>query len=421
MIGRASNRPIRVAIDARLVAGESGGVESVLVGLASGLSRLSDAEDEFVFLTFRGHEDWIQPFVSGPVTTRSIDLPREGSRLRRRLMAPGRLTNSVWRRRLQVPDGPPKSDGTIERIGADAVHFMSQAGFRTNVPSIYHPHDLQHLHLPEFFTPSQLAWRDVWYRALCRQAAMVAVASSWTKLDVESKLGLASDKVVVVPFAPPTEALAHRTNPEDVGAAARLGLPVNYVYYPAQTWAHKNHLGLIDALAQLRDRDRLAIPVVFSGGRTEFANVIDARIRVLGLGDQVHWLGFVSSADVQTTYRRATAVVIPSMFEAASAPLWEAFAAGVPAACSDVTSLPAQAGDAALVFPVSSVGSMADAIRRLWLDASLRSRLSEAGRARVSSFTWGRTARLFRAHYRRISGAVLGPEDREQIAAPPGI
>src|SRR5437667_8464248 len=99
------------------------------------------------------------------------------------------------------------------------MHFTAQAGFRTGVPSIYHPHDLQHLHLPEFFTQSQIEWRDLWYRTLSNQAAMVAVASSWTKHDVETNLDLPRDKVRVVPFAPPIEAFQN-VEPSDVEEAS---------------------------------------------------------------------------------------------------------------------------------------------------------------------------------------------------------
>ena len=58
------------------------------------------------------------------------------------------------------------------------MHFTYQNGFVTPVPSIYHPHDLQHVHLPDFFDRGEIQRRDLWYKTLCDQAAMVAVASS---------------------------------------------------------------------------------------------------------------------------------------------------------------------------------------------------------------------------------------------------
>jgi glycosyltransferase involved in cell wall biosynthesis len=190
--------------------------------------------------------------------------------------------------------------------------------------------------------------------------------------------------------------------------------------FPAQTWPHKNHVNLLRALAHLRD-EGLEVPVVFTGRRNEAAHQIDSVIRQLDLAPLVTWLGFLESDDLLTVLRRATALVMPSLFEAASGPLWEAFAAGIPAACSAVTSLPDQAGDAALLFDPLDPRDIARAIERLWRDESLRSVLSKRGRRRVEQFSWDRTARTFRAHYRQIAGRQLTDDDRHSLDSAPGI
>jgi glycosyltransferase involved in cell wall biosynthesis len=297
------------------------------------------------------------------------------------------------------------------------MHFTFQVGFITDVPSIYHPHDLQHLHLPQFFSREDRAWRERWYRELCAQAALVAVASSWTKRDVELSYGIEPAKIEVVPLAPPTLAYPVISAAAIEATHARLATPPAYVLYPAQTWPHKNHVNLLRALALLRRRHGLVVPLVACGQQNEGFPELAREQGSLGLGDQVVWPGFVSPADLQALYARATAVVIPSKFEAASAPLWEAFAAGVPAACSDVTSLPEQAGDAALLFDPDDVEQIAESIRRIWTEADLRAILISRGAERVKEFTWSRTAHLFRAHYRRVARVPLTGADRELIAS----
>jgi glycosyltransferase involved in cell wall biosynthesis len=113
--------------------------------------------------------------------------------------------------------------------------------------------------------------------------------------------------------------------------------------------------------------------------------------------------------------------VIPTKFEAASGPLWEAFSAGVPAACSTVTSLPEQAGGAALLFDPDDIEQIANAIRSLWTDKTVRMKLAELGRTRVKQFTWDTTARVFRAHYRRLGGRTLDAGDGQLLAVRPPI
>jgi alpha-1,3-rhamnosyl/mannosyltransferase len=112
-------------------------------------------------------------------------------------------------------------------------------------------------------------------------------------------------------------------------------------------------------------------------------------------------------------------MVFPSKFEAASFPIWDAFLAGVPVACSNVTSLPQQVGDAALIFDPDDALSMANAIERLWTTPLLCNTLVERGRANVARFTWRRTARHFRAHYRRILGHPLDDDDMQLLSSPP--
>ncbi|MFN8629646.1 MAG: glycosyltransferase family 1 protein [Chloroflexota bacterium] len=191
--------------------------------------------------------------------------------------------------------------------------------------------------------------------------------------------------------------------------------------YPAQTWPHKNHANLLRALARLREAKGLEIPLVASGRRNEHFPVLEELSHSLDLTHQVVWTDFVSEADLLALYGGATAVVIPTRFEAASAPLWEAFHAGIPAACSNVTSLPEQAGDAALLFDPDDVPGMAESIERLWTDAALRAVLIARGSARVSRLSWDRTARIFRAHYRRIAGRQLSEQDEALVAPTAGF
>ena len=301
------------------------------------------------------------------------------------------------------------------------MHFTYQNGFVTPVPSIYHPHDLQHVHLPDFFDRYEIRRRELWYKTLCDQAAMVAVASSAVQKDVMHQYGLTADKVRVVPLAPVVGEYGEPSRADLNRTVTRFGLPPAFILYPAQTWPHKNHISLLEAVAQLRERRGLVVPLICTGTKNWFYPTIERRIAELGLTDQARFLGFVSSAEMRDIYRLARAVVVPTLFEAASGPLWDAFLSRTPAACSSVTSLPDQAGDAALVFDPRRPDQIADAIARLWTDDALRAQLVDRGAARVATFTWDKSAHLFRAHYRRLSGRALNDSDRAMLAASPPI
>jgi alpha-1,3-rhamnosyl/mannosyltransferase len=73
-------------------------------------------------------------------------------------------------------------------------------------------------------------------------------------------------------------------------------------------------------------------------------------------------------------------------------------------ACSNASSLPEVAGDAALLFDPHNEAAIAEALRRLLDDSALREQLRARGLARVAEFTWERTARLTLESYRRTLG-----------------
>lgn len=409
-----------VCIDARLKLGKWGGVEQVVIGLAAGLTRVAPPDLRIAYLVHDETRQWLTQWAGDDATF--IDAAPIRRSWRDGLAVPiSFLPRRVWqhigsRSTWQLP----RSDGAIEGAGVSLVHFPTQAAFRTGVPSVYHPHDLQHEHLPELLPRMYRAHRDLQYRAFCRRAAMVPVTSTWIREDVEHQYGqIVAGKVHVVPLAPANDAYGDVDPAEARVRLAELGVPVDYAFYPAQTFPHKNHVGLLRALARLRD-DGVIVHLVCSGLRNpKFFAQIEEEIKRLELGEQVTFLDYVSTRDMVCLYRCARAVAIPSRFEAASAPLWEAMRSGVPTACSNVTSLPRQAGNAAIVFDPDDVDDIARAVRIVWTDDAERARLSEAGPRRAAEFSWERTARLFCAHYRRLLELPPAPGDDDLLAAQP--
>jgi glycosyltransferase involved in cell wall biosynthesis len=243
--------------------------------------------------------------------------------------------------------------------------------------------------------------------------------TSWGRRDFIESYGLPEEKVWVVPGA---SVLLEYPAPsaEDLdGIRARLALPDGFLLYPAQPWPHKNHELLLEALALIRERTGTAIPLVCSGAEPGAFHQVRDRAIDLDLGPTTIFPGFVSPKDLRGLYELATALVFPSRFEGWGLPVCEAFSAGLPVASSTSTGLPELVGDAGLLFDPDSTEQIADATQRLWTDEGLRRDLSERGRKRSELFSWDHTARLFRAHYRRIDGQSLAEEDRILLAAPP--
>jgi glycosyltransferase involved in cell wall biosynthesis len=409
---------LRVCIDARIVPGAFGGVEQFTLGLVDALSKLTDGDEEYLVLTYGGASEWIEPYVGGPCRLVATETLPEPPRLRffasQRALRPLRRP---WHaaKALRGPRGIPISrlDGRLERL-ADVVHFPKQGAALTDLPSVYHPWDLQHRHLSDFFTSYERLSREVSYAAFAHQAAAVVVASEWARRDFADAYPEIAAKLHVIPVPPVTEAYPVPVEADLENLTQRLGLEVPFAFYPAKTWPHKNHIRLLEALDALR-RNGVRVPLVCSGGVTDHAVTIQRRARDLGLERQVTFAGFVSPLDVQCLYRLSRCLIFPSRFEGWGLPLMEAFRAGVPVACSNVTCLPEQADGAAVVFDPEDVSSIAGALERIWTNEALRHELRRRGRERSSSLSWTHTAQRFRAYYRELGGRGLTSADSELL------
>lgn len=407
---------MKVAIQARLEDGVAGGVQQIVIGMAQGLAQLTDGDEEYLFHCYPDSKEWLAPYMQGPcrlLEGTPLGKASGKGRLKRALLPV--LNGDLMRyARLRLVGKVPRSDGSIELAGCEAVHFPYQAAFLTAVPSLYQPHDLQHLHYPAFFGLAERYWRERTYRAYCVQATEVVMMSHWGKQDIVSRYGLAPDKVAVIAGGAVNADYAPLSPQQALALRVRLKLPPAFLLYPAQAFEHKNHLRLFEALGLLKAQG-LELPLICTGGLRPRVAQLRERAAALGIG--VSFTGYLAPAELRSLYEMARGLVFPSKFEGWGLPVTEAFEAGLPVACARATSLPEHTGDAALLFDPDDAVDMAAALKRLWSEEALRGGLAAKGRQRAALYTWAKAARIFRAWYRQAAGKALNEEDRALVAA----
>ncbi len=422
----AGNQSIlRVAINAQLLTALGvGGTESHLAGLISALGSLEGPAEEYVVISHPEEPEWPEKFtganqsvIAGPKPLapdgRYQALRKVVRPLKKHLSqqkVDGRSNSEI-----QWPQ-IPVSNGFYERLQVSVIHFPFQEFVLCSIPSIYTPHDLQHRHFPQFFSVQELVWREKIYRAGCHLSHCVAAGSQWIKEDVMREFGVPDEKIQVIPWAPPTLVYSAPTPEMLSKVTAKHALKTPFAFYPAATWEHKNHLRLLEALALLRDRDGLTVSLLCTGNQFKpFWPQIEQAMTSLRLENQVRFLGMVPPDELRSLYRLAQFVIVPTLFEATSGPVFEAWQDSVPVACSNVTSLPDQVRDAALLFDPYSVEQIANAVARLAADSVLRDSLVRKGKNRLKDFSWERTAKAYRALYRRLARRPMTEEDRHLL------
>jgi glycosyltransferase involved in cell wall biosynthesis len=369
---------VRIVLDARTIQDHFPGIARYTFNLALALAD-SAPHDELLLLHHPAQ-----------LNTR-YDMSRFGAKLNARLIeAPVRSfsTSAQWR----IP-------ALLRKLHADIYHspyFIMP--YRISVPAIVTIHDLIPMLYPAYFTAFQRLAFDVAIRLATRAVRRVVTVSEATAEDLRHLVHLTPNKVSVVHSA----ADPSLVRPDDAVIAsvrARYNLPETYVLYVGSNKPHKNLIRLVEAWSQMPNRNRTKL--VLAGNWDSRHNEARLAATRLGLESDIRWLGSTPQHDLAALYSGATLFVFPSEYEGFGLPVLEAMACGVPVLCSNSSSLPEVAGDAAVLLDPGDSDSWAEAIQRLLADEGLRMMYGERGLRRAGQFTWSETARQMREVYAR--------------------
>jgi glycosyltransferase involved in cell wall biosynthesis len=288
------------------------------------------------------------------------------------------------------------------RAGVELVHSMaSTAPLWGRFRRVVTVHDLIYARFPDAHAGIRDKGMRVLVPSAARRSDRVIADSHSTREDLVELLGLARARIDVVPLGLGAVRREQPLPERDVRTHLELGERDVLLSLSAKR-PHKNLLALIGALAQIAPERRPVL--VIPGYPTAHESELRARAAALGIAGDLRFPAWLSNAELEGLWSIARAFVFPSLYEGFGLPVLEAMARGVPVACSNASSLPEVAGEAALLFDPHDQAAIASAISRLLSDETLRARLHARGIARARQFTWERTARLTLESYARAFG-----------------
>jgi glycosyltransferase involved in cell wall biosynthesis len=269
------------------------------------------------------------------------------------------------------------------------------------VPVIITMHDLQEYHYPEFFSIKEKIHRKINNQIAILFSDQIIVSFKHVKEDILKFFKVNNDKVSICP--PPFTASWFLTKQETEWdeLSDKFSLKKKYLLYPAATWKHKNHLSLIRVLKKLREPEN-DVELVCTGNKTEFFKTVQSVIDELELSKAVHFLGIVSEAELIGLYKNASLVVIPTLYEAGSGPLYEAMRYGIPVVCSNVTSLPETMGNSEFLFNPNNSEEMLTRIKQGLYDEEFRKRNVQNSQDRMRVLEKNNYAECFLNTYKKL-------------------
>jgi glycosyltransferase involved in cell wall biosynthesis len=252
-------------------------------------------------------------------------------------------------------------------------------------------HDLGYFHYPEAHTPWARRYLQ-WSTSFNVRAAKHIIADSEaTQRDLIQHCQAQPEQIrVIYPGYDPSFKPV-RDEARLKALCQRYAIRTPYLMHVGTLQPRKNLVRLLEALAVLVQGGQ-DVHLVFTGKKGWLYEPLFAQVRQLRLEERAHFTDYLPQEDLPVLLTGAQAFVLPSLYEGFGFPVLEAMACGTPVICSNVSSLPEVAGDAAMLVDPLDTGQLAEAMHRLLADDSLRNDLAARGLRQASRFSWGKCA-----------------------------
>lgn len=250
---------------------------------------------------------------------------------------------------------------------------------------IFTLHDLQEFYLPKFFSLKEHFIRRVVNFGLTRKARYIICESNFVSRDIIKFYNVSAKKIKIIQAPPSNNFLKFKTNLNiERKILKHHNLPDKYFFYPAQFWKHKNHINLLIAFSEI-SKLNCDIFLVLSGSKKNGYDKIINQIDKLNLNEKVLILGYLENYEMPYVYKNSLCLIMPSLFESISIPVFEAFSLGVPVLSSNVYGLKEQVYGAGILFDPHNPDEIFTSMLKILNDNPLVKKNREAGFRKIRS------------------------------------
>jgi glycosyltransferase involved in cell wall biosynthesis len=233
--------------------------------------------------------------------------------------------------------------------------------------------------------------RERLYTGILRKAVAVIADSEVGSVNLSRRYGIDRERIHHIPFYVST---GIQDFSEDDDILKKLFIsPLKYIFYPAQFWPHKNHTYILNALRNLQ-LEGINISCVFTGSDKGNLKNVQAYAKQLNLSGSIKFPGYVSNEELNTLYKNALALVMPTYFGPTNIPPIEAIKIGIPVICSEIDGHKELLGNAALYCDLDDTKSLERNIKNLISNDEMRISLITNGHMKYQQLEQQRLSTL---------------------------
>jgi glycosyltransferase involved in cell wall biosynthesis len=254
-------------------------------------------------------------------------------------------------------------------------------------------HDLAFLHHPQFIPKHHLLYYKRYTPKFLRKATVIATVSNSSKNDIRRKYKTAEEKIINVGSAAKTIFQPIEWDQREMIKEAYAD-GFEYFVFVGGIHPRKNLMHLLKAFSLFKTRQHTNMKLLVVGRLAWQYNDTIEKLKTYKYRDEVKMLGYLPDDELARIIAGAYALVFPSYFEGFGVPILEAMQSGVPVVTSSTSSMVEIGGDAALYADPNDPAEIADQLKTIFKDESLRSQLIEKGKLQAAKYSWDKTAEL---------------------------
>ena len=269
-------------------------------------------------------------------------------------------------------------------------------------PSVATIHDISIFKYASCHPPERVCFMEKQIGLTIKRAFMLITDTEYTRNEISDYFSFPLDKICAVPLAASDSFYPRQKGDFNIFTKKYQLIPSGYCLFVGTIEPRKNIGGLLDAYEMLPMAKRRRYPLILSGHRGWRNDDLHARIRKAELQGWVRYLGFVPAEDLPLLFAGAKLFIFPSLYEGFGLPVLEAMASGVPVICSDSSSLPEVAGNAAAMCHALDVDRLGQLIEEGLENDQWRKSAVRKGLHQAQCFSWERCAKETVQVYRDV-------------------